>query len=97
MTNAEIIEKVNAGLPSVGGLKKSIKFDFGDGGQIFVSGLEAVEADTDADCTIHVSKDDFMDLANRKRDPLGAFMSGSVKIKGDKSVAMGLIKLFKSM
>lgn len=97
MTNDEIIEKMNGGLPKIGGLKKSIMFDFGDDGHIHVSGLEAVAEKKEADCTIVVSKSDFMDLVKRKRDPLGAFMSGDVKLKGDKSVAMGLLGLFKSM
>lgn len=97
MTNEDIIAKMNGGLPKIGGLKNSIKFDFGDDGHIHVSGLEAVAEDKDADCTIRVSKDDFMDLVNRKRDPLGAFMSGDVKLIGNKSVAMSLLGLFKSM
>lgn len=97
MDNADIVAKMNAALASAGGLDKSVKFDFGDDGKIFASGTEASEADNDADCTISVSKDDFVALASGDLDPMMAFMSGKLKVAGDMSVAMGLQSLFSSM
>ena len=97
MTNEDIITKINGGLAKIGGVDKSVKIDFGDDGQILVEGTEASESDSDADCTISVTKDNFMALATGKLDPMGAFMSGKLKIAGDMSVAMGLQSLFKSM
>ncbi len=97
MTNADIIAKMNEALSKAGGLDKSVKFDFGDDGQILASGTEASESNDDADCTISVTKDDFVALAAGELDPMMAFMSGKLKVAGDMSVAMGLQSLFSSM
>lgn len=97
MTNEDIVAKMNEALGKGGGLDKSVKFDFGDDGQVFASGTEAEAADKDADCTISVSKDDFIALASGDLDPMMAFMSGKLKVAGDMSVAMGLQSLFSSM
>jgi len=97
MDNSEIIAKMNDALASSGGTDKSVKFDFGDDGKILLSGSEATESDDDADCTISVSKDDFIALASGNLDPMMAFMSGKLKVAGDMSVAMGLQSLFSSM
>lgn len=97
MDNAEIVEKMTAALASSGGTDKSVKFDFGDDGKIFLAGSEAIEGDNDADCTISVSKADFIALAGGELDPMMAFMSGKLKVAGDMSVAMGLQSLFSSM
>lgn len=97
MSNEDIIEKMKEALGKTGGLDKSVKFDFGDDGKIFASGTDVNEEDADADCTISVSKDDFLALAAGSLDPMMAFMSGKLKIAGDMSVAMGLQKIFSSM
>ena len=97
MTNEEIIAKMKEAVAKAGGLDKSVKFDFGDDGQIHASGTEVVGEDNDADCTISVSKDDFIALASGDLDPMMAFMSGKLKVAGDMSVAMGLQSLFSSM
>ena len=97
MTNEDIVAKMNEALEKSGGIDKSVKFDFGDDGQVFASGSEASEADSDADCTISVTKDDFIALASGNLDPMMAFMSGKLKVAGDMSVAMGLQKIFSSM
>ena len=97
MTNEEIIAKVQEAVTAAGGLDKSVKFDFGDDGVIHAAGTEVSGDDKDADCTISVSKDDFLALAAGNLDPMMAFMSGKLKVAGDMSVAMGLQTLFKSM
>jgi putative sterol carrier protein len=97
MTNEEIIAKMQEAVSNVGGLDKSVKFDFGDDGVVHAAGTEVSGEDADADCTISVSKDDFIALAGGNLDPMMAFMSGKLKVAGDMSVAMGLQKLFSSM
>jgi putative sterol carrier protein len=97
MTNEDIVAKMNEALEKSGGIDKSVKFDFGDDGQVFANGTTAEIADKDADCTISVSKDDFISLASGNLDPMMAFMSGKLKVAGDMSVAMGLQSLFSSM
>jgi putative sterol carrier protein len=97
MDNAEIAAKMTEALTKAGGTDKSVKFDFGDDGQVFASGTEATTEDSDADCTISVSKDDFIALAEGNLDPMMAFMSGKLKVAGDMSVAMGLQSIFSNM
>jgi len=97
MTNEDIVAKMSEALEKSGGIDKSVKFDFGDDGQVFASGTSAEIADKDADCTISVSKEDFVSLASGNLDPMMAFMSGKLKVAGDMSVAMGLQSLFSSM
>ena len=97
MTNEEIIVKMQDAVTKAGGLDKSVKFDFGDDGLVHAEGTDVSGEDKDADCTISVSKDDFIALAGGNLDPMMAFMSGKLKVAGDMSVAMGLQKLFSSM
>ena len=97
MTNEDIIAKMQEAVTNAGGLDKSVKFDFGDDGVIHAAGTDVSGEDNDADCTISVSKDNFIKLAGGDLDPMMAFMSGKLKIAGDMSVAMGLQKLFSSM
>jgi len=97
MSNEDIIAKINEALAAHGGMDKSVKFDFGDEGKIHIKGKEAVPNDDDADCTITVTKDDFVALSKGELDPMGAFMSGKLKVAGDMSVAMSLQSLFASM
>lgn len=97
MTNEEIIAKMQEAVTAAGGLDKSVKFDFGDDGFVHAAGSEVSGEDADADCTISVTKDDFIALASGNLDPMMAFMSGKLKVAGDMSVAMGLQKLFSSM
>lgn len=94
MTNEEIIERMNEALAKHGAMDKSIKFDLGEDGQIHLEGAAASTDDREADCTIAVSKADFIAVAKRELDPMAAFMSGRLKISGDMSVAMGLQSLF---
>lgn len=97
MTNDEIAAKMQDAVTKAGGLDKSVKFDFGDDGQIQAAGETVSQEDLDADCTIKVSKEDFISLASGNLDPMMAFMSGKLKVEGDMSVAMGLQSLFASM
>lgn len=97
MTNEDIIAKMKEAVEKAGGLDKSVKFDFGDDGVIHAAGTEVTGDDNDADCTISVTKENFIALASGNLDPMMAFMSGKLKVAGDMSVAMGLQSLFSSM
>lgn len=97
MTNDEIAAKMQEAVTKAGGMSKSVKFDFGDDGQVHAAGEVVSQDDLDADCTIKVSKEDFIALASGNLDPMMAFMSGKLKVEGDMSVAMGLQSLFSSM
>lgn len=76
------------------GLGKVIKFDFGDDGVVRIDDTQSPavvdNADTDADTTITVSKDDFEEIASGKQNAQMAFMMGKLKVAGDMGVAMQL-------
>lgn len=76
------------------GLGKTLKFDFGDMGKIYVDGASSPNSvsneDKPADCTLQLSWADFGQMAEGKLDPTMAFMQGKLKVLGDMSVAMKL-------
>jgi putative sterol carrier protein len=76
------------------GLGASVKFDFGDDGVIFVDGKTVPNTvsneNTEADCTIAMSLEDFEQMASGQLDPTSAFMLGKLKVAGDMTVAMKL-------
>lgn len=76
------------------GLGKTLKFDFGSVGRIFVDGASSPNTvsneDKAADCTLQLSWEDFQQMAHGKLDPTMAFMQGKLKVLGDMSIAMKL-------
>lgn len=74
-------------------LGNSLKFDLGDK-QIFIDGKGAANLvsteNAEADCTIRISEEDFSALLKGELNPMGAFMSGKIKVDGDMSVALKL-------
>lgn len=76
------------------GLGKTLKFDFGSVGKIFVDGASSPNTvsndDNPADCTLQLSWDDFLAMSQGKLDPTMAFMQGKLKVLGDMSIAMKL-------
>ena len=72
------------------GFDKSVKFDLGDDGVIVVDGQNVSTEDAGADCTITISKDNFLALTSGELNPTMAFMSGKIKVAGDMSIAMQL-------
>ena len=86
----EFKERVGAHSP----LDKIIKFDFGDDGCVRVDGAVSPtvvdNVDSEADCTIKVTMDDFKAIASGEQNPQMAFMMGKLKVEGDMSLAMQL-------
>ena len=97
MDNSEIATKMSEAIVKAGGIDKSVKFDFMGDGAVWAQGTEAKVADDEADCTISVTKDDFIALATGSLDPMMAFMSGKLKVACDMYVAMGLQSVFSNM
>ena len=72
------------------GFDKSVKFDLGADGVIVVDGQTVTTEEAGADCTITISKDDFLALTAGELNPTMAFMSGKLRVDGDMSIAMQL-------
>lgn len=93
MTIDEITAEMKAGAETKPALGKTLKFDFGDDGKIFLDGNNGNAISNDdnaADCTIKVALADFIDIRSGKLNAMNAFMGGKLKVDGDMSVAMKL-------
>lgn len=92
-----ILEQIRQKAEKADTLGNSLKFDFGDN-QLYIDGTGAINQvsteDKDAACLVETSFEDFLALTKGELNPMGAVMSGKVKIKGDMSVAMKLQSLF---
>lgn len=86
----DTIRKHSSSIQSIG---HTLKFDLGDQA-IFIDGSGegnvVSEQDGQADCTVSLSLGDLQRLISGELNPMGAVMSGKVKIDGDMSVAMKL-------
>jgi putative sterol carrier protein len=86
----ELRERVGAHSP----LSAIIKFDFGDDGVVRIDGKSSPtvidNADSDADCTVKVTMDNFVQIAEGNLNPQMAFMTGKLRVEGDMSLAMQL-------
>jgi acyl-CoA dehydrogenase len=77
---------------------KTLKFELGEH-IIYIDGTGATNVvsaeNKDADCAISVTLEDLEGLMSGSLNPMTAFMSGKIKVKGDMSVAMKLQSLLK--
>ena len=76
------------------GLGATLKFDFGDDGVLMLDATQVPNLvsneDGEAQCTMAISIENFMEMAEGNLDGTAAFMSGKLKIQGDMSIAMKL-------
>ncbi|MFY0606283.1 MAG: SCP2 sterol-binding domain-containing protein [Cyclobacteriaceae bacterium] len=98
MTLDKATEKVVKLAANNGGkVKAKINFKF-DEGMIHlddtVSPTVVSNDDVEADCTIVLSLENFLNMMHGDLNPMMAMMSGKMKIEGSKGVAMKLASLF---
>ena len=78
---------------SADALGSILKLNFGEN-QIVIDGTNGENIvsgdDIEANCTVNVSLEDFTAMVNGELNPMGAFMSGKMKVKGDTGVALKL-------
>ena len=67
--------------------KNQIVIDGTNGGNV-VSG-----DDVEANCTVDVSLEDLTAMVKGELNPMGAFMAGKMKVKGDTGIALKLQSL----
>ena len=76
------------------GLGATVKFDFGEDGVVFLEATQTPNVvsndDNDAECTMVISMENFMEMAAGNLDGTSAFMTGKLKIQGDMGIAMKL-------
>ena len=80
------------------GINASYLFDVDGAGRWKVdvtdAGVNVTEGADEADCTISVSEQNFQRLVGGDLNPMTAYMTGKLKVKGDMGAAMKLQKLF---
>jgi len=80
------------------GLGTTVKFGFGADGVIYLDGTAAPNSvssdDSDAECTVGISLEDFESLIAGDLDPTTAFMMDKLKVDGDMAIAMRLRDVF---
>ena len=90
----QITDNIRAKVGSHSPLAAIIKFDFGDDGVVRIDGKASptvVDNDNSAaDCTVKVSKDNFIQIADGSLNPQMAFMMGKLRVEGDMSLALQL-------
>ncbi len=69
---------------------KTLKIDMGETGVIRIAGSTVDNEDVPADCTVHVTHQDFEQIVSGELDPTAAFMSGKLRVDGDVGVAIEL-------
>ena len=93
-TLAEVTQRLRELVGEDSGLDASFKFDFGGDGLVHVDAATVPHVvsneDRDADCTISIALDDFLEMAGGELNPTTAFMMGKLRIDGSMSVAMKL-------
>ncbi|MBM3555104.1 MAG: SCP2 sterol-binding domain-containing protein [Alphaproteobacteria bacterium] len=75
-------------------LGATVKFDFGDDGCLYLDATktphEVSNENKPADCTIKISKDDFVAMSKGELDATMAFMMGKLRVEGSMGIAMKL-------
>ena len=81
---------------SADALGSILKLNFGEN-QIVIDGTNGGNVvsgdDVEANCTVDVSLEDFTAMVKGELNPMGAFMAGKMKVKGDTGIALKLQSL----
>ncbi len=76
------------------GLRASYRFDVEGAGSWHVAiddgAVSIEESDAAADCVIQASEQTFLRIVNGEQNPMGAFLTGKIKVSGDVGLAMRL-------
>ncbi|HCE01932.1 MAG TPA: sterol-binding protein [Acidobacteria bacterium] len=99
MTLEKITEGIRGRVGTRSPIPAIVKFDFGDDGVVRVDGKSTPTVvdneDREADCTVKVIMDDFVQIAQGTINPQMAFMTGKLRVEGDVSLAMQLGAILK--
>ena len=94
MTLQTIIDGLQEKVGEDCGLGSVVKFDFGDEGSVILDASQVPNiVSTEGavpDCTMVISVEDFMAMAEGSLDGVSAFMTGRLKVSGDMGIAMKL-------
>lgn len=93
----ELTNRIKEKVGTNSGLDATVKFDLGSDGVIYVDGKSSPNSvsneNKDADCTISMTLENFLQLIQGDLDPTTAYMFGKLKVEGSMGVAMKLSKV----
>lgn len=93
MTIDDIVAGIQAKADKADPIGNSLKLNIGEH-IVYIDGTgdsNVVSSDDkEADCKVTISDENFKDLVKGELNPMMAFMTGKIKIEGDKGVAMKL-------
>lgn len=99
MSFETILKSIQDRAATNGPLGSKLKFNFGNDQLIHLDGSGAenivTTEDKEADCTVTVSLADLEGVMSGSINPMMAFMTGKIKVKGDMGVVMKLQGLLK--
>ena len=99
MSFETILKSIQDRAATNGPLGAKLKFNFGNDQLIHLDGIGAENIvsteDKEADCTVTVSLADLEGVMSGSINPMMAFMTGKIKVKGDMGVVMKLQGLLK--
>ena len=94
MTLQTIIDGLQEKIGEDCGLGAVVKFDFGDQGSVILDASQVPNSVStegpNPDCTMVISVEDFMAMAEGSLDGVSAFMTGRLKVHGEMGLAMKL-------
>ncbi len=94
MSLEKITDEIRGRVGAHSPISAIIKFDFGEDGVVRIDGKSSPtvvdNADTEADCTVKTSMENFIKIAEGDLNPQMAFMTGKLRVEGDMSLAMQL-------
>ena len=98
MTLEELSAKLRTRLSADHSFGHAVLLDFGTDGRLRVdartAGVPVIAQEAGpADCSLHMSLEDFVALAQKKLNPQMAYMTGRLRVEGDLMVAMPLAAL----
>ena len=80
------------------GVTASYRFDIAGAGRWYIDvdegKMTVTESEADADCVIQASEEHFAKIIRGEANPMTAYMTGKLKVKGDVGLALKLKELF---
>ncbi len=97
MSLETLTQKIRTVVGNDNDMRAKVKFDT-DEGVVFIDTTQVpnivANQDHDADCTLEISTKNALKMLEGDLNPMMAYMTGKLKIKGDMGIAMKMAQMF---